>query len=53
MLRKQMLVARCSTAEKGALQEIARLERRNLSEQLRELVREEARRRGFWPPDQD
>jgi predicted transcriptional regulator len=36
--------------EKSALAEMARIDRRNLSEMMRECIRQEAARRGFWPP---
>jgi hypothetical protein len=50
MLRNEMVVVRCSTPEKRALEGIARIECRNLSEALRELIRRAAEKRGLWPP---
>ena len=51
--RSEVLKARAYPAEKLALKAIARQERRRESEALRELVRQEAQRRGLWPPQQN
>ena len=45
-----VLRVRCSDNEYKALRTIAQSEDRSASEQLRELVRQEAERRGIWPP---
>lgn len=48
-LRPNVVHARLSDAEKKALGELVRIERRSQSEMLRELVREAAQERGLWP----
>jgi hypothetical protein len=48
--RSVMIAARALPEEKATLADIARQEQRRPSEVLRELVRQEGRRRGLWPP---
>jgi len=43
------LCAKLRPVERRALLAIARQERRNVSETVRELIRSEAQRRGLWP----
>lgn len=50
--RTDVVRVRCRPEERKALELVALMERRNLSEMLRELVREGARERGLWPPDE-
>ena len=50
MIKNQFVGARALPEEKRALQEIARQDRRRPSDALREMIREEAKRRGLWPP---
>ena len=47
--KTEAVFARLVPQEKRALLAIARQERRNVSEALRDLIRQEARRRGLWP----
>jgi len=43
--------AKVNPSEKVALELLAQRERRNLSETIRELIREAAAREGLWPPE--
>lgn len=47
--KSEAVFARLIPTEKRVLLAIARAERRNVSETLRELIRAEAKRRGLWP----
>jgi hypothetical protein len=47
--KTEAVFARLVPTEKAALQAIAKAERRNVSETVRELIRSEAHRRGLWP----
>ena len=48
--RTTVIKARCAPEEKQLLVSIAEVERRDLSETLRELVRDRAKELGLWPP---
>jgi hypothetical protein len=48
----QRLIITFDQAEQEALERLAEEQLRPVREQLRLLVREEAKRRGFWPPKQ-
>jgi uncharacterized protein (DUF1778 family) len=48
--RTERVSARTHPDEKRALAKLARIERRTPSDVLRQLIREEAKRRGLWPP---
>lgn len=50
MTRGESVRVRINTAEKLALQAVARAERRNMSEVVRDAIRERAQRLGVWPP---
>jgi len=50
MERDKVIGVRVCPDERKALEAIAKQDRRNISEMLRELVRQEAERRGLWPP---
>jgi len=43
--------AKVNPSERAALELLAQHERRNLSETLRELIRDAAQRQGLWPPE--
>lgn len=47
--RKVFVGFRLSQTERRALDRLVALERRRASEVLRDLVRQEARKRGVWP----
>ena len=51
MVKTEAIGARVLPEEKRALLQIARQERRKPSEALRELIRQEAKRRMLWPPE--
>lgn len=48
----QRLIITFSDDEQQALERLAQEQLRPMRDQLRLLVREEAKRRGFWPPKQ-
>ena len=50
MNRSEFVKARVMPEEKRALLQIAKADRRRPSEALRELIRQDAQRRGLWPP---
>ena len=50
MNRSETVKARVMPEEKRALLQIAKADRRRPSEALRELIRQDAQRRGLWPP---
>ena len=52
MLKNKTLRARCTETEHLMLLNIAAVEALNQSEALRYVIREHARRFGFWPPIQ-
>ena len=47
--RSEVVLTRVNPFEKGVLVKLAGIDGRNASETLRELIRQEARRRGLWP----
>jgi len=49
MQRKRYTGIVLSDQERTALERLAKVEGRHLSETMRELVRAEAKRRGLWP----
>jgi hypothetical protein len=49
MIKTKLVQARCTDAERQALERIAQYEQRKLSEALREIIREGAKSRGLWP----
>jgi len=50
MTKDASVRVRINPAEKLALRAVARVERRNMSEVIRDAIRERARRLGLWPP---
>ncbi len=48
----QRLIITFSQEEQEALERLAEEQLRQVHDQLRLLVREEAKRRGYWPPKQ-
>lgn len=52
MARTETVATRTLPEEKRVLAQIARQERRTMSETLREMIRDEGERRGLWPPAQ-
>lgn len=49
-VRTELLQARCTFSELRVFLRIAEQENATQSETLRRIVRDEARRRGLWPP---
>jgi hypothetical protein len=49
-MKTAIIKTRAVPEEKQALAQIAKQERLSMSETLRDLIRQEARRRGLWPP---
>ena len=47
--RSEVVITRVNVFEKGVLVKLAGIDGRNTSETLRELIRQEAHRRGLWP----
>ena len=50
MNKTEVIKARVMAEEKRVFLKLCRMDRRKPSEMLRELVRQEAKRRGLWPP---
>lgn len=50
LMRSKMIPVKVTPEEAAALHELAKLERRNRSEMIRELIREACKPRGLWPP---
>ena len=50
MIKTKTLRVRCTETEHLMLMNIAAAEAVNKSEALRHVIREQARRLGFWPP---
>lgn len=50
MLKTEQGNFRASLEEMEAARQAARIERRNFSEFIRELLRADLRQRGMWPP---
>jgi len=49
-VKSEEIRARVNPSELMALKLVAQHDRRNMSEVLRELIREAAQQRGLWPP---